>query len=63
MSDFPSQEARINSMDVIEEHGSYDEKLDVRISSHQAVLYIFQENQRLKGENQRLKAQVCCRFY
>jgi hypothetical protein len=49
-------------MDVIDEHGPYDEKLDVGISSHQAVLYIFQENQRLKGENQRLKAHVCCRF-
>ena len=50
-------------MDVIEDQEPYDGRFDVRVSRHQAVLNIIQENQRLKEENQRLKAQVCSSFH
>ncbi len=49
-------------MNVTEEYQPDEENIDLRISSRHAALHILQENQRLKGENQRLRAQVSILF-
>ena len=46
------------SMESFQEQDILDERFDVRISSHRAALYLVQENQKLKTENQNLKLQV-----